>query len=521
MTNTGFSRRRLLQGTAAAAGVAALPRVAAAAAPGTVRLRSVVDVQTLDPAFTFSVHEHNINRAQLNNLVTWKKPLSWEWERDAAAEITQADPTHVNFALRDDIGWSNGFGPMTADDVKFSFERIKDPSLQSSYQADWALLDHVEVTGDRTGTIVMQQPQAALWGSTLPWVSGFILCRKAVEALEGKRVQTDMPAVSGPYSVKDWAPKQKLTMVRNDGWKGSKPAFDEIQFLPIDDDRAAELAYEAGELDYCNVAISSVPAYRQKLPAGSRFVEIPILDYYWLGINCEHPNYADQRVRKAVQYAIDVPAILDAAFYGVAPRATGFQTPGTVGWRERNLVGSRDLDKARALLAEAGKANGFKTTITLVNAGVWTSIAQVMQANLAEVGIEVEIKAYDSSAFWVLGLQDQGDSYKDIELYLQLFNGLPDPAFQTQWFVPEQIGIWNWERWNSPEYKSLNDRQLGELDPKKRDALVRQMQDLMEDSGAYTFITNGLAGILHRDWLAPVIRPDGISLYLPGFAKAT
>jgi len=520
MSRLPLSRRRLLQGSAAAAGLALLPPPAAAQASGTVRLRSVVDVQTLDPAFTFSVHEHNINRAQLNNLVTWKKHLSWEWEPDAAAEIAQADPTHVTFALRDDIGWSNGFGAMTADDVKFSFERVKDPALQTSYQADWALLDHVEVTGERTGTIVMQKPLAPLWGSTLPWVSGFIMCRKAVEALEGKRVQTEVPAISGPYTVKEWVPKQRLTMVRNDGWRGAKPAFDEFVFLPMDDDRAAELAYEAGELDYCNVAISSVPAYRQKLPAGSRFVEIPILDYYWLGINTEHANYQDPRVRKAVQYALDMPAVLDAAFYGVAPRATGFQAPGTVGWRDRNLVAGRDLDKAKALLAEAGKANGFKTTITLVNAGVWTSIAQVMQANLAEVGIEVEIKAYDSGAFWVLGMEDQ-PSHKDIELYLQLFNGLPDPAFQTQWFVPEQIGVWNWERWNSPEYKALNDQQLGELDPKKRDEMVRKMQDLMEDSGAYTFITNGLAGILHRDWLAPATRPDGISLYLPGFGRAT
>lgn len=91
-----------------------MPRWAGAQESSTLHIRSIVDIQTLDPAFTYSVHEHNINRAQLHNLVTWKKHLSWDWELDGATSIEQVDPTHLTFALRDDIGWTNGFGAMSS-----------------------------------------------------------------------------------------------------------------------------------------------------------------------------------------------------------------------------------------------------------------------------------------------------------------------------------------------------------------------------------------------------------------------
>lgn len=512
-----LDRRWFLATTGALGVTAAGWRAPARAAGGTLRLRSVVDLQTLDPAFTYAVHEYNVNRAQLHNLIAWKTNLSWDWDLDAAAAIEQVDPTHVTFALRDDIGWTNGFGPMTAEDVKFSFERIRDPELQSAYQADWALLDHVEVTGERTGVIVMQQPFAPLWNSTLPWVSGIILCKPAVEALPGKRIETAMPATSGPYKVANWTPGQSLTMDRNELWTGPLPAFDKIVFFPIEDEKAAELAFEAGELDYCNVSISSVPRYREAPPADARLIEIPGLDYYWVGINVEHPTFTDIRVRQAVQHALDVPAILDAAFFGVADRATGYQSASSLGHRPENHIAERDLDRARALLDEAGVGDGFRTTLTIVNTSLWSSMAQVIQANLAEVGIEVDILPYDPGAFWTLGLESEGEAWKDIEMYLQLYNGLPDPAFQTQWFVPEQVGIWNWERWRSDEYRQLNDLQLAEFDEARRSEQVQRMQTLMEESGAYTFLTNGLSAILVRDTVEPVVRPDGISLYLPGF----
>jgi len=519
MTLPLLTRRHFIAASGTAAAALPFAPGMAHAAGGTVRVRAPVDIQTLDPAFTYTNYESNLNRALLLQLIAWTTHMSWDWEKDAAAMIEQVDPTHVKFALRDDIGWNNGFGPVTAEDVKFSFERIIDPGLASPYSADWAALDRIEVTGEREGVIVMKQPFAPLWLSTLPGISGFILCKKAVEALPGARVETEMPAVAGPYKVKEWLPKQKMTIVPNESFTMGKAAYDEMVFYPVDDDRVAELAFEAGEYDYCAVSVSSVPALREKRPEGSILLECAALDYYWLGMNTEHANFQDRRVRQAVQYAVDVPAVLEAAFFGVVERATGFQTKGSMGYRERNIVAERDVEKAKALMAEAG-VEGFKATITLVNTSLFTSMAQVIQANLAEIGIEVEILPYDSGTFWNLGLESEGETYKDLQMFLHQYTGLPDPNFQTQWFVPEQVGVWNWERWNSPEYKALNEQQLSEFDEAKRGAIVQKMQDLMEESGAYLFLTNSLNPVLYRDTLSPCVLPSGNNLYFPGFKPA-
>ena len=88
-----------------------------------------------------------------------------------------------------------------------------------------------------------------------------------------------------------------------------------------------------------------------------------------------------------------------------------------------------------------------------------------------------------------------------------------DPSWATVWFTPEQIGVWNWERWNSPEFGELHKKALVELDPAKRDVMYKHMQDLMEQSGCYVFLTHEVQGVLSRDTTQPALLPDGRPLH--------
>ena len=85
----------------------------------------------------------------------------------------------------------------------------------------------------------------------------------------------------------------------------------------------------------------------------------------------------------------------------------------------------------------------------------------------------------------------------------------PDPSFATEWFTPDQIGVWNWERWKSQEFGELHKAALVELDPKKRNEMYIKMQDLMEESGSYVFLTHEATGLVHRTRIAPALQPDG------------
>ena len=148
-------------------------------------------------------------------------------------------------------------------------------------------------------------------------------------------------------------------------------------------------------------------------------------------------------------------------------------------------------------------------TLAILNKAERLAAAQVIQANLAAVGITVEIEPHDSGTFWSLGAEKKGDSWKKLQLIIDRFSMEPDPSWATLWFTPEQIGIWNWERFNSKEFGELNKQAVGELDNAKRGEMYIKMQNLMEESGDYVFLTHEATGILYSDKIVPALRPDG------------
>src|SRR3546814_9708933 len=95
---------------------------------------------------------------------------------------------------------------------------------------------------------------------------------------------------------------------------------------------------------------------------------------------------------------------------------------------------------------------------------------------------------------------------------LNRFSSLADPYYATQWFITDQVGEWNWERFSNDRYDELHQQAVRETDLEKRSAMYREMQDLMEESGAYRFITHEVNAIMYRDFVKPAVRPDGIAL---------
>jgi peptide/nickel transport system substrate-binding protein len=318
-----------------------------------LRVRSYGDIQDFDPAFSKAAPDGDVARCVFRSLIAFKGGPSWDWALDAAAEIKQVDPKTVSFTLKPGIKWTGGFGEMTAEDVKYSFERVANPAMKSPYKGDWATLDNVEVTGPLSGVVHLKEPFAPLWLSTLPWTAGLILCKKAMEA-SNNRFTTSPPATCGPYLLKEWQPKQQTILVRNPDYNGPKPAYDEIHIRPIEDEKTAEIGFEAKELDFTGTSVSSLPKLKATPPAGSKVGIYPSLAYVWLGMNVDVPPFNDIKLRKAVQKAVDVDAILQAAYFGAAERATGIIAPGLLGHRDIKMP-PRDIEGAKKLMAESGK----------------------------------------------------------------------------------------------------------------------------------------------------------------------
>ena len=95
---------------------------------------------------------------------------------------------------------------------------------------------------------------------------------------------------------------------------------------------------------------------------------------------------------------------------------------------------------------------------------------------------------------------------------LNRFSMAPDPSYATAWFTTEQAGIWNWERFSNEEFDKLHAAASAETDTGKRAEMYERAQDLMEESGAYRFITHEATPVVHSSRVVPALRPDGLSL---------
>ncbi|MBI1777976.1 MAG: twin-arginine translocation signal domain-containing protein [Proteobacteria bacterium] len=522
MSWSSISRRRFMQTSTAAGAIAGLAPTTSAFAQSKkiLRVRAYTDPQVLDPANRLGAVEDDIMRCLWGGLITVKAGDEWGWEKEFAAEIVPESVTRIRFQLKAGIPWSDGMGEVTAEDVKFSYERIANPEMKAAYRIDWEKLDKVEVTGTHSGVIILKEPFMPLWETTLPAGSGLILCKKAVEKLDGQKFTIQPPPVSGAYRLQKLEPRRIAVLERNPLWTGAKPYFDEIHYIVIDDANATEVAFEAGELDYApQLPIGSVKRLREKLPAHAKLIVKPSAAYWWVGMQSEDGVFKDIRVRKAVQLAIDVDSVLEGAFFGVAERATGIIAPGILGHREKSLLGKPDLAKAKQLLAEAGYPNGFKTEVGVRNSAEFISAAQVVAASLAQVGITAEVTPFASGVQKSMA-SDKSGGWKKMQMTVSRFSMQPDPAWATAWFVSSQIGEWNWERISNKEFDDLHVKAMSEPDRGKRDVMYKRMQDLMEESGAYVFLTHGVNAALCRDTVKPAITPDGQRLLFTKFTAA-
>jgi peptide/nickel transport system substrate-binding protein len=235
--------------------------------------------------------------------------------------------------------------------------------------------------------------------------------------------------------------------------------------------------------------------------------ELQGIDYVWFGPNIEKKPFDDLRVRQALRLGVDIDGILAGAYAGLYPRANALLAPGIVGYWAEAPVYKRDVDAAKKLLADAGQGSGFKTSLTILASDArYQAIGAIVQANLAEIGIDVQINALDPGAYWALG---EKDASKDLELSLIEYSGKFDPGFQTQWFTSAQVGQWNWQRWKSKEFDDLDALGAKTTDQAKRNEIYIKAQKLMDESAAFVWITHNVNTFASRSWLKPGILPNG------------
>ncbi|MDF1501013.1 MAG: ABC transporter substrate-binding protein [Anaerolineales bacterium] len=480
--------------------------------PKILRVRLYGDIQNLDPAFRISENDEVVSNAVLNGLVRYC-PNSYDLCNQLAEEIEESeDGLQIRFKLREGVMWHNGYGELTAEDVKFSYERFIDPEVAADYADDWATLDFVEVIDKYNGIIHLTEPYAPLWNSTMPVNSGNIISKKYVEEVGLETFATNIIG-TGPYLFHEWRPQEKVILKKNPGYWGEEPYWDEIHLIPIEDDKAGEVALEAGDLDFGLISIASIERFEEN--PGFEVWSRPSLRYTWIGMNVQHPKLEDPNVRRAIIYGIDVPSIIQAAYLGKVERECTLIPPGLIGHWEDAPCYERDVEKAKEYLAAAG-LDSLDLRLDLQDTTEDRIWAEITQQNLAEVGINVELNPMDSSTYWTTTFGEQ--AAENNELSIGGYSMQNDPAWATMWFTCDQVGVWNAFSWCNEEYDALHREAMVTMDPDERHELYVEMQKLWDEAAHTIWVTHGVRVYAYDPKIAPATTPNGkpqVEFFMP------
>lgn len=471
----------------------------------TVRLYS--DIQNLDPAFQISENDTVVANTVMDGLVRYC-PNSYDLCNQLAETIQESDDgLEISFKLREGVMWQNGFGELTTEDVKYSYERFIDPELDAAYADDWAALDYVEIIDKYNGIIHLKEPFAPLWTSTLPVQSGTIISKAWVEEVGVESFATNIIG-TGPYILSEWKPQEMVVLTKNPDYWGEAPYWDEIRLIPIEDDTTAEVALEAGDIDFSRIGITAV----ERFESNSDFLVVtkPSLRYEWIAINVLHPKLQDPNVRWAVIYGIDVPSILQAVYFGKVERECALVPPGLVGhWADAPCY-ERDVVKAKSYLAAAGLET-LDLRLDLQDTTKYRSIAEIVQQNLKEVGINVEINPMESSTYWTNTFGEE--SVKNNELMISNFSMQPDPTWATMWFTCDQVSVWNAMAWCNEEYDTLHAEAMITTNLEERAQKYIDMQKIWDEDAIAVFTTHGALPYAYKTTIKPALTPNGFPQY--------
>ena len=295
------------------------------------------------------------------------------------------------FTLRD-AQFSNG-DPVTAEDVKFSLDRWKDPAINISYGGLASSVETVEVIDDKTVRITLNRPDGAFLDNLAMFVASIV--PKAVVEEIGDEAFSSNPVGSGPFMLKSWARGERLELERNPNyWRAPMPYLDGVTIDFVQDDNTRLLRVENGEADLAE----DVPyAQVERIDAldGVSVASEDVFKWDAIWLNTAIPPLDDVNVRQALNYATPKEDILESVLFGRGDIANHIIA--NVKYGDESVPAyPYDVEKAKELMAASSVPDGFDLTM-LIPAGDSTELAmaQVIQAAWAEIGVNVSLEPVD------------------------------------------------------------------------------------------------------------------------------
>lgn len=439
----------------------------AMAAPASVIRVGCQPVNTLDPHFIANIADilvveqmyHHLTFIDATNNPVPDLALSWD----------SPDGKVWTFVLAQDLVFSNG-KPVTAEDVVFSYNRLRDPNVGAPTVKLFETVADIQALDSHTVKFTLSQPNPAFPSDVGDFHANVI---PAGTTDPGKQ-----RIGSGPFMIKSYFPEDRIVLKRNPHFKG-KVNVDEIHFIFSPDMGGQVEALRGSELDYVG-GLTTEFAETIKDDPNTKLL-LNASNMHWvIHMRADEGHVgADNRVREALKLATDHQSMINAVRPGLAAVGNGFSPVGPAyGALHLAEAPVMNIEKAKALLAEAGYAKGLTINLVAQNQLDVIPIATVWKEQMAKIGVTVNIQVIPTDVYY-------GDGENS---WLKCDFGITDwgsRATPVTYFKLAYVGDgpWSSSHWKDAEFDNLVDQVAMELDAGKRAELYHQIQRILIERG--------------------------------------
>ncbi len=374
------------------------------------------------------------------------------------------------FELQQGVKFHNG-AALTAQDVVYTFSRLLDPSFNSSFREILDFVQSVEAEGDYTVHFQLSTPNAEL---------PFLLGSPQTGIVPNRTSNADLaarPMGSGPFQFVEFVPGEQLTLARyGDYWAAEDIKVQELHYVYLSSFAAQVATLVTGEIDLVpDIDLADLPTLADHPEIV--LVEVPSGRYQTIVMQTTEPPFTDVRVRQALKYCVDRPALQQIVLQGRGQLGNDHPiAPVGPFWVDLPLH-SRNLDKARQLLADAGYAKGLQLAlITSSSRPGMIELATAFSAMARPAGVEIEVIRVPADIYWT-------DYSGKVPFHIGNWNFRPS-IDETLMLAYHSHSQQNESKWSSPELDVLIETARSEADFDKRKALYKEAQALIMEEGA-------------------------------------
>lgn len=371
--------------------------------------------------------------------------------------------TEYVFHLRDGVKFHDG-SELKASDVKFSLERA---AASTGMASKVSQIDKVVVEDEHTVRIFLNAPSTTI-------LNNLAFCGTSImsESWCNEHKDTFKHNGTGPYVFKEWNSGESIILQRNDDYWGEPGAMGTLKFVVMTEANSRTIALETGEVDI-NANPAAIDLSRFESDPNITVYSVPSTQVNYFSVNTALTPTNDINVRKAIAHAINKQDLIDVALEGRGVPMSTIVGSGQQ-YSDTGIPGyGYDLEKARDYLTDAGYPDGFDLTISIRSSNL--TVAEVIQAQLGQIGIRVKIDQREGAAYTDLAMD--GKMQATCSAWQPATSDADNPLRNLLYSKSKASS--NDSRYNSSEFDELLDRAIQETDPEKAQELYSEIQQLV------------------------------------------